>query len=135
MAQGFYVPSVKSSINPTLGEALKRFAMRFYQLKIGHGAVGTFLARIGAMEIAEFWWCGAQDQTVIHLYTEWRRWRRQQRELSKELGQLGIRWQPRPEKRWLGNLLANEREIGPVLQFLGNTEVGSRDGTKERERE
>lgn len=42
--------------------------MRFYQLKIGHGVVGTFLARIKAMETPECWWCGAQEQTVIHLY-------------------------------------------------------------------
>ncbi len=109
--------------------------MRFYQLKIGHGAVATFLARIGAMETPECWRCGAQEQTGIHLYTECQRWRRERRKLSRELGQLDIRWQPRPEKRWLGNLLANERAVGPILQFLRNTEVGSRDGTRERELE
>lgn len=54
----FYITSAKSSMNPTLGEALKRCAMRLYQLKIGHGAVGTFLAGIGAMETPECWWCG-----------------------------------------------------------------------------
>lgn len=48
------------------------------------------------------------------------------------LGQLGIRWQPRPERRWLGNLWVNERAIRPILQFLGDTEVGSRDSTRER---
>ena len=84
--QEFYVPSVKRSINPTLGEALKKYAMRFYQLKIGHGAVGTFLARIGVMETPECWWCGTQEQTVIHLYTECRRWRRERKKLSRELG-------------------------------------------------
>ena len=77
----------------------------------------------------------AQEQTIIHLYTECRRWRRERRKLSRELDQLGIRWQPRPEKRWLGSLLANERAIRPILQFLRNTEVGSRDGTRERELE
>ena len=51
--QGFYVPEVKSGINPILGKALKKYAMRFYQLKIGHGAIGTFLARIGVMETPE----------------------------------------------------------------------------------
>ena len=109
--------------------------MRFYQLKIGHGAVATFLARIGATETPECWRCGAQEQTVIHLYKECRRRRRERRKLSRELGQLDIRWQPRPEKRWLGNLLANERAVGPILQFLRNTELGSRDGTRERELE
>lgn len=79
--------------------------MRFYQLKIGHRAVGTFFARRRAMETLEFWWCGVQEQTVIHFYTECRRWRRERRKLSRDLGKLGIRWQPRPAggKRWLGN--------------------------------
>ena len=31
--------------------------------------------------------------------------------------------------------IANERAVGPILQFLRNTEVGSRDGTRERELE
>lgn len=68
--QGFYVPSAKSSINPTPSEALKKHAIRFYQLKTGHGAVGNFLTRMGVMETPERRWCGTQEQTVIHLYTE-----------------------------------------------------------------
>lgn len=39
--------------------------------------------------------------------------------LSRELGQQGISWQHRPERRWLGSLLANERAVGPVLRFFG----------------
>ncbi len=57
----------------TLGTALKKYAMRFYQLKIGHGAVGPFLARVGAIDTPECWWCRAQEQTFIHLYMECRR--------------------------------------------------------------
>ena len=75
--RGFYVPNVKSGMSPTLGRTLKKYAMRYYQLKVGHGAIGTFLARIGVIETPECWWCGAQEQTVIHLYTECRRWRRE----------------------------------------------------------
>ena len=101
----FYVPYAKGGINPTLGGALTKYAMRYYQLKVGHGAIGIFLARIGVIETPECWWCGAQEQTVIHLYTECRRWRRERRKLSRELGQHGISWQPRPERRWLGRLL------------------------------
>ena len=133
--QGFYVPEIKSGINPILGKALKKYVMHFYQLKIGHGAIGTFLARIGVMETPECSWCAAQEQTVVHLYTEYRKWRRERRRLSRELGQLGISWQPRPERRWLGRLLANERAVGPVLKFLEGTEVGSREGARERELE
>lgn len=90
-------------------------------------AVGIFLARIGVMETPEDWWCKAQEQTVIPLCTECRRWRKKRRKRSRELGQLGITWQPRPERRWLGSLLPNERAVGPVLKFLKATEVGSRD--------
>ena len=133
--QGFYVPQARSSINPVLCKALKNYATRYYQLKIGHGALGAFLVRIGAVETSDCWWCGAQEQTVIHLYTECRRCRRERRKLSRELGQHGISWQPRPERRWLGSLLANERAVGPVLRFLKCTEVGSRAGARQRELE
>ena len=36
---------------------------------------------------------------------------------------------------WLGRLLANERAVGPVLNFLKDTEVGDREGARERELE
>ncbi len=65
--RGFYVPNAKSVISPTLGKTLKKYAIRYYQLKVGHGAIGNFLARIGAIETPESWWCGAREQTVIHL--------------------------------------------------------------------
>lgn len=133
--QEFYDPVAKSGINPTLGSALKKYAMRFYQLRIGHGAVGAFLAKIGVINTPECWWCGAHEQTVIHLYTECRRWRKERRKLRRKLGRLAIRWEPRPGRRWLGGLLANERAIIPILQFLKNTEVGSRNRTMERELE
>ena len=32
---------------------LKKYAMRYYQLKVGHGATGIFLARIGVIETLE----------------------------------------------------------------------------------
>ena len=132
---GFYIPWTKAEINPVLGKTPKKYAARYYQLKVGHGAVGTYLSRTGMIGTPECWWCGAQEQTVIHLYTECRKWRKERRKLSRELSQLGISWQPRPERRWLGRLLANERAIGPVLEFLKRTEVGSRAGAKEREME
>ena len=65
--RGFYVPNAKSVISPTLGKTLKKYAIRYYQLKVGRGAIGTFLARIGAIETPESWWCGAREQTIIHL--------------------------------------------------------------------
>lgn len=37
---------------------------------------------------------------------------------------MGLRWQRRPEKRWLANLLANEQTVKSLLGYLMNTEVG-----------
>lgn len=135
MAQEFYVISIKSSINPIFDKPSKKFAMQFYQFKIKHEAVETFLAKIEAIETAECWGYRAQEQTIIYSHTECRRWRRQQKKLSKKLSQLSIKWQPWPEKKWLCNLLANKQAISLILQFFKTIEVGSKDGTKERERE
>ena len=67
---GLYFPSPNMQIDPLLGKTKKFYAAGFYQLKIGHGAIGTFLKRIGATETAEYWWCGNAEQSVIHLYTK-----------------------------------------------------------------
>ena len=133
--QGFYVPSTDTKINPTLGNAPKKYAARYYQLKVGHGAVGTFLARIGATETPKCWWCGAREQTVVHLYTECRRWRNERRKLIRELKKRKIDWQARPDKKWVASLLANEQAIEALLKFLRNTEIGSREGAAQRELE
>ena len=55
--RGFYVPWTKVEINPVLGNAPKKYAARYYQLTVGHGAVGRYLARIGVIETSECWWC------------------------------------------------------------------------------
>lgn len=65
----YYVPWTKGDINPTLANAPQKYASWYYQLKVGHGAVGTFLARIGVIKPSECWWCGEAEQSVEHLYT------------------------------------------------------------------
>lgn len=71
----------------------------------------------------------------MHLYTKCRKWRTERRVLKRDLGKIGIRWQRRPEKKGLAELLANERAAGPLLSYLKNTEVGSREGAAEVKRE
>ena len=66
--RGFYIPRTTECISLALGRAPKKYASRYYQLKVGHGAVGTFLVRIRVIETPECWWCGATEQTVEHLY-------------------------------------------------------------------
>ena len=133
--RGFYIPYLKTQIHPLLGRATKLYAARFYQLKTGHGAKGIFLERIGAVESAECWWCGDREQSVMHLYTKCRKWRTERRDLKKNLDKIGIRWQRRPERKCLAELLANERAVGPLLAYLFDTEVGGREGAAEVTRE
>ncbi len=43
----YYVPRLKVRIHPILGQAPKKYASRFFQLKLGHGAIGVLLEIIG----------------------------------------------------------------------------------------
>ena len=113
----------------------KKYASRYYQLKVGHGAVGTYLAKIGAIDTPQCWWCDRAEQTVEHLYTECRRWRKERQMLMRTLCKEGIRCQGWTERKRLAELLANKKAIGPILGFLKSTEVGKRVGARERENE
>lgn len=98
--RGYYVPRTKEGISLILGNSSKKYASRYYQLKVGHGAIGTFLARIGRIETPECWWCKVEEQTVEHLYARCRKWRKQRKKLVRELGRENIQWQPQVERRW-----------------------------------
>ena len=132
---GFYILWTKAEINQVLGNAPKKYAARYYQLKVGHGAIGIYLARIRKIETPECWWCREPVQSVEHLYTRCRRWRRERRKLVRELEKEGITWQAQAERRWLAGLLANEKAVTPLLRFLEATEVGARGGARERQAE
>ncbi len=71
------------------------------------------------------------DQSVDHLYTTCRKWRREKKVLKKELRERGIGWQRRRESRWLANLLANEQAVRPLLNYLMATDIGGREGKRE----
>ena len=125
----------KGWYQPNTRKRPKKYASRYYQLKVGHGAVGTFLARIKVIESPECWWCKETVQSVGHLYTRCRRWRKERRKLVRELEKEGVLWQAQAERRWLAGLLANEKAVAPLLRFLKATEVGGREGARERELE
>ena len=110
-SRGFYVPWTKPEINSVLGNAPKKYVARYFQLKVGYGAGRTYLARIGRIETPECWWCREPVQSVEHLYTRCRRWRRKRRKLVRELEKEGITWQAQAERKWLTNLLANEKAV------------------------
>ncbi len=133
--RGYNVPRTKEGISLALGSASKNYASRYYQLKVGHGAVETFLVRIGVIETPECWWCGATEQTVEHLYAQCRKWRKQRRKLVRELEKEGVKWQPQVERRWSAKLLGEEKAVAPLLKYLKTTGIGGREGARERELE
>ena len=122
-------------MSKVLGHTAKKYASRYLQLKVGHGAVGSYLARIGVIETPQCWWCGQAEQSVEHLYTTCRRWRKERRKLLRTLCKEGISWQGWTERKGIAELLANEKAMGPLLGFLKSTEVSGREGAKERELE
>ncbi len=93
------------------------------------------MARIGVIENPQCWWCGQAEQSVEYLYTKCRKWRKERRKLLRNLYKEGIHWQRWTEKKGLAELLANEKAVGPLVDFLKSTEVGAREGAKERELE
>ena len=131
--RGFYVPRLKTGINELLSSAPKKYASRYFQLKVGHGAIGTFLAKIGVKESLECWWCVQREQSVEHLYSKCRRWKKQRRKLVRSLSAKSISWQGWTEKKRLASLVADEKALGPLLEFLKTTEVGGKEGAGKRE--
>lgn len=65
--RGFYVPWVKRRMNEILGNTAKKNASRPPKPMVGHGAVWTYLAKIGVVETPQCWWCGQAGQCVEHL--------------------------------------------------------------------
>lgn len=118
-----------------LGSTPKIYTSRYFRLKTGHGAIGTFLVRIGVTGTPEYWWCGAAEQSVKHLYTKCRKWRRQRRKLLRSLSAKNITWQGWTERKGLAKLVADGGAVGSLVEFLKTTKVGSRAGTGRRERE
>lgn len=50
--RSYYIPRTKEAINPTLVNAPKKYASQYYQLKVGHGAIGTYFTQIGVYRVS-----------------------------------------------------------------------------------
>ena len=133
--QGFYFPRLKTCMDKLLGSTPKRYASRYFQLKSGQGAIGTFLVKIKVTKTPKCWWCGEAEQSVEHLYTKCRKWRRQRRKLLRRLSAKQINWQGWTEKKGLAKLIADGEALGPLVKFLKIIEVGNKTGAREKERE
>jgi hypothetical protein len=58
----------KRRMHELLGEAKKRIAGRYLQLKVGHALTGVYLERIKKNESQKCGWCGHRQQTRDHLF-------------------------------------------------------------------
>ena len=50
----FFDLTLKIEIDPLLGNIKKIYTLCFYQLKIGHWAIGIFLSRMGVAETEKY---------------------------------------------------------------------------------
>lgn len=48
--RGFYIPRVEKRMSKIPGGTAKNYVSRYFQLKVGHGAVEIYLAEIGVIE-------------------------------------------------------------------------------------
>ena len=52
-SRNYYTSRLKPGIYPVLKQVAKKYASRFFQLKVGQGAVKVYLEKIGAIETVE----------------------------------------------------------------------------------
>jgi hypothetical protein len=65
----------KRKMHVLLGEAMKKIAGRYFQLKVGHTLTGVYLERIKNSESQECWWCGYKRKTRDHLSKWCNKWK------------------------------------------------------------
>ena len=90
-------------------------ASTFYQLKLGHGYLNSYLARIGKSDNARCS-CGA-TQTAAHLLLSCKWYRRERKELKEMLEE---------DSLTLPLLLHTKKGIAATLTFLESTKLATR---------
>ena len=133
--KGFYIPRLGKGMSKVLRSTSKKYASRYLQLKVGHGAVGIYLAKIGAIENPQFWWCGGAEQTVEHLYTKCRRWRKERRRLMRTLCKEGISCQGWTERKRASGATGQRKSNGSDIGIpKSNRSRRKRRGKRTRRR-
>ena len=112
--------------DPAVARAPKKVACRYYQLKTGHAAIGTYLQRIKAQDNSSCQWCHAPRETVRHLLFECRQWRPQRRALYRALARARVQSPTAAEDCPEGRLFGDPKATGPLLEFISTTAIGCR---------
>ncbi|KAL1969928.1 hypothetical protein VTN77DRAFT_7438 [Rasamsonia byssochlamydoides] len=119
--------------DPVAAAAPNKIASRYYQLKTGHAAIGTYLRKILAQESEACRSCQAPKESVYHLLFECREWRKQREALYKALARAKVAVPTAAEDHPEGRLLGDLRATKAILQFLADTTVGCPLGEIARE--
>ncbi|OJJ81116.1 uncharacterized protein ASPGLDRAFT_60433 [Aspergillus glaucus CBS 516.65] len=127
-----YRPQRNWRLDPSAAVAPKHLASRYFQLKSGHAAIGTYLHWIQAQEDATCQGCGSSRETVHHLLFECRQWQHQRNRLYKDLEADGVMRPTIAEEHPQGRLLGEPRATRALLQSLANTSIGLPQGHLQR---
>ena len=121
--QRTYRPQRNWRLDPAAAIAPKHLASRYFQLKSGHAAIGTYLHRIQVREDATCEGCGISRETIHHLLFECREWRHQRNRLYKGLETDGVLRPTTAEEYPQGRLLGEPRATRALLRFLASTSI------------
>ena len=127
-AQRAYRPTRGLRPDPTAAAAPKNIASRYYQLKTGHAATGSYLRKIKAREDSTCRWCRAPDETVHHALFECRQWSTERRKLRGDLTRSKIQYPSTSEDHPEGRLFGNWKATKAILTLIASTEIGMRHG-------
>ncbi|KAL2012391.1 hypothetical protein VTN00DRAFT_5109 [Thermoascus crustaceus] len=114
--------------DPVAAAAPKKIASRYYQLKTGHAAIGTYLKRMQAQESEACRDCQAPKESIHHLLFECRQWRRQRETLYQAMNRAGVATPTATEDHPESRLLGEPKATRALLQFLADTKVGCPPG-------
>ncbi|KAL2005121.1 hypothetical protein VTN00DRAFT_2971 [Thermoascus crustaceus] len=110
--------------DPVAAAAPKKIASRYYQLKTGHEAIGTYLQKIQVRDSEACQGCQAPKESVYHLLFECREWQKQRRALYRALTRARVALPTTTEGHPEGRLLGDPKATKAILQFLADTTVG-----------
>ena len=131
-SQRAYRPQKGWQLDPSAARASKQLASRYYQLKIGHAALGAHLYQIQARDNPACQACGEPRETVHHVLFECRKWRHQRTTLYKTLERAGITKPSAAEDCPEGRLLGEPKATKAILQFLATTRAALSPGHLQR---
>ena len=100
----------------------RNIASRFFQLYTNHAHLGAYLHRIGKAETDRCLDCHTEKGTARHSLFFCRVWRKERRQLFKDLQSAGIKNFSRTEES-IKNILRHRKAVPAFLTFLGSTKI------------